>query len=88
MYYCNNRSSSNVRIGDKVVIEMVRFPGAHHHKSFHQAGEGVIVEVLGNRGKPGVDTLTIIRQFGLPGEFPSEALDDARRQADAAKGTS
>ncbi len=75
--------AKNVRIGDKVVIEMVRFPGAHHHRSHHQAGEGVIVEVLGERGKPGVDTLTIIRQFGLPGDFNQDVLDDARRQAES-----
>ena len=43
--------------GDKVVIEMANFP------SQHEDGEGVIVEVLGARGKPGVDTLTIIREI-------------------------
>ena len=33
-------------------------------------GEGVITEVLGPHGKPGVDTLSIIRAFGLPDAFP------------------
>ncbi len=61
---------------DKVVIEMVRFP-THQH-----AGEAVIVEVLGARGAPGVDSLSIIREFGLPGEFPDDVLEDARQQAD------
>ena len=64
-------------IDDKVVIEMVRFP-THQH-----AGEAVIVEVLGARGDPGVDTLSIIREFGLPEEFPDDVLADAREQADA-----
>src|SRR5262245_231584 len=63
--------------GDKVVIEMVRFP-THQH-----AGEGVIVEVLGAKGAPGVDTLSIIREFGLPEEFPDDVLEDARQQAEA-----
>ncbi len=63
--------------GDKVVIEMVRFP-THTHP-----GEAVITEVLGAKGAPGVDTLSIIREFGLPGEFPEEVLADARDQADA-----
>jgi ribonuclease R len=62
---------------DKVVIEMVRFP-THQHP-----GEAVIVEVLGARGAPGVDTLSIIREFGLPEEFPEDVLEDARQQADA-----
>src|SRR5215475_6157869 len=62
---------------DKVVIEMVRFP-THQH-----AGEAVIVEVLGARGEPGVDTLSIIREFGLPEEFPEDVIEDARQQAEA-----
>ena len=61
---------------DKVVIEMVRFP-SHAH-----GAKAVIVEVLGKRGEPGVDTLSIIREFGLPDEFPDDVLEDAREQAE------
>ena len=43
---------------------MVRFPSPEDH------GEGVIVEVLGPRGEPGVDTLSVIRPYNLPDEFP------------------
>src|SRR5262249_4504474 len=42
---------------------------------------GVITEVLGPRGKPGVDTLTVIRALGLPDEFPPDVLAEAREQA-------
>jgi len=63
--------------GDKVVIEMVRFP-THTHP-----GDAVITEVLGAKGSPGVDTLSIIREFGLPGDFPEDVLADARDQSDA-----
>lgn len=63
--------------GDKVVLEMVRFPEGHH------AGEAVITRVLGPHGEPGVDTLSIIHEFGLRDEFPEEVLEDARRQAQA-----
>ncbi|MFP6675878.1 MAG: ribonuclease R, partial [Pirellulaceae bacterium] len=62
--------------GDKVVIEFVRFP------TTYDDGVAVIVEVLGARGAPGVDTLTIIHEFELPGEFPEQVLDDAREQAE------
>ena len=62
--------------GDKVVIEMVRFP-SHVHR-----GEGAITEVLGPRGKPGVDTLSILREYDLPEAFPEDVLEDARRQAE------
>ncbi len=62
---------------DKVVIEMLRFPTAN------RVGEAVLTEVLGNRGDPGVDTMTVVHSMGLPYEFPDSVLDDARRQADA-----
>ena len=39
---------------------MIRFP------TVEERGEGVITEILGPRGQPGVDTLSIIRAFGLP----------------------
>ncbi len=64
------------RPDDKVVIEMVRFP-THAHQ-----GEGVITEVLGRRGEPGVDTLSIIREFNLPEEFADDAVEESRVEAD------
>ncbi|MBS0210171.1 MAG: ribonuclease R [Planctomycetes bacterium] len=65
-----------VQTDDQVVIEMLRFP------TQWQDGEAVIVEVLGARGQPGIDTLTVIRQFDLPDEFDDETLQDARAEAD------
>ncbi len=67
--------AKNAQPDDKVVFEMVRFP------SQLQDGEGVITEVLGQRGSPGVDTLSIIREFNLPEAFAEDALEEARDQA-------
>ncbi len=61
---------------DKVVIEMVRFP-THAHQ-----GEGVVSEILGQRGEPGIDTLSIIREFNLPEHFAEDAVEESRHQAD------
>lgn len=69
--------AKNARPEDKVVFDMVRFPTAW------EPGEGVITEVLGPRGQPGVDTLSIIREFDLPCTFPPEVLEEARREAEA-----
>ena len=69
--------AKNAQPGDKVVFEMVRFPSHLHN------GEGVLTEVLGPRGSPGVDTLSIIREFNLPEAFPDEVLAEARRQAES-----
>src|SRR5581483_4855343 len=54
---------------------MVRFP------SPEERGTAVITEILGPRGAPGVDLLSVIRAFGLPDEFPEEALAEARQAA-------
>jgi ribonuclease R len=66
--------AKNAMEGDKVVIEMLRFP-THFHR-----GEGVVVEVLGARGAPGVDTRSIMREFNLPEHFPVDVMDNARAQ--------
>jgi ribonuclease R len=75
--YVGDPGAKGARPDDKVVVEMVRFP------SHAREGEGVIVEVLGPRGKPGVDTLSILREFHLPQAFPDDVLDEARQAADA-----
>ncbi len=69
--------AKGARPEDKVVFEMLRFPTADERR-----GEGVITEVLGPHGQPGVDTLSIIRGFGLPEAFPEDALAEARQAAD------
>jgi ribonuclease R len=73
--YVGDPGAKGARVEDKVVLEMLRFPTAE------ERGEGVITEVLGPRGRPGVDTLSIIKAFGLPEEFAPDALEDARSQA-------
>lgn len=75
--YVGDPGAKGARDDDKVVLEMVRFP------TQLRDGEGVITEILGQRGQPGIDTLSIIHEFDLPGEFPEEVLDDARQQAEA-----
>ena len=61
--------------GDKVAVEIVRYPTPYLE------GEGVITEILGQRGQPGVDTLTVIRAFNIPDTFDEGVLDEAREQA-------
>jgi len=54
---------------------MLRFPTPEDR------GEGVLTEILGPRGQPGIDTLSVIRAFGLPDVFPEDALEEAREAA-------
>ena len=74
--YVGDAGAKNARSEDKVVIEIVRFPT---HK---RDGEGVLVDVLGPRGEPGVDTLSVIHSYNLRDEFPQEVLDNAHEQAE------
>lgn len=73
--YVGDPGVKGAQEGDKVVFEMLRFPSAE------MLGEGVIVEVLGARGSPGVDLLCVIREFHLPDEFSPDALAEARAAA-------
>jgi ribonuclease R len=58
-------------IGDKVVAHLDTWPSRHVNP------EGHIVEVLGPAGSPGVDLLSIVRKYRLPGPFPGEVLREA-----------
>lgn len=53
------------KTGDKVVVEITQWP----EKGLK--AEGSVVEVLGKAGAPGVDVLSIMRQYDLVEEFPS-----------------
>src|SRR5579871_2401492 len=75
--YVGDPGAKGAKPDDKVVLEMIRFPTPEDR------GEGVITEVLGPRGKPGVDTLSIIREFDLPDRFPEDLLEEAREAASA-----
>jgi ribonuclease R len=60
-------------VGDKVVVRLEAW------ESRHVNPEGEIVEVLGRSGTPGVDTLSILRKYGLPTEFRRGVIDEANR---------
>jgi ribonuclease R len=79
--YIADPTAKNAKAGDKVVVEMLRFPSPQHF------AEAVIVEVLGKAGEANVDLLSIIRQFKLSDEFPVEVMKEAREQAAAFEAT-
>ena len=69
--------ASGVRRGDKVVVEMLRFPTAR------RGGEAVLKTRLGAAHDIGVDTISVIHEFGLETEFPEAVLEEARQVAAA-----
>src|SRR5690606_20421960 len=64
--------SKNVKEGDKVVFEILHYPEGD------MFGEGVVTKVLGEAGKPNVETEAVIAAHNLPGEFPDQVMDEAR----------
>ncbi len=67
--------AKRARPGDQVVVEIIQYPGEARE------AKGVIVKVLGKRGEPGVDTVSIIEQHGLPGEFDEAVTQEAHTVA-------
>lgn len=64
--------AKNVRDGLKVVVDVVVFP------EMGMLAEGVITKVLGEAGRPDVETQATIAAYNLPGEFPEECAEQAR----------
>jgi ribonuclease R len=67
--------AKNAKAGDKVVVDIILWPegGA--------LAEGVIVEVLGEAGRPDVETQATIATYLIREVFPPEALEQARAAA-------
>ncbi len=59
--------------GHKVVVELT-FYGDEKHKP-----EGRVVEILGHVNDPGVDILSIVRNYDLPVEFGEKVMNQAMR---------
>lgn len=68
-------SSKNAKEGDKVVVELTLWPDGD------MLAEGVIVRVLGEAGRPDVETQAVIAAYNLPGEFPEACIAQARQAA-------
>ncbi|MBX3360748.1 MAG: VacB/RNase II family 3'-5' exoribonuclease [Phycisphaeraceae bacterium] len=69
-------ASKNVKPGDKVVVEIVEYPEGD------ALAEGVISRVLGEAGRPDVETQAVIAAFALPDlEFPEACMQQARDAA-------
>lgn len=64
----------NARVGDKVSVEITSYP-----EGPNELANGVIVKVLGEAGLPDVETAAVIEMYALPGEFPKECVEQARR---------
>lgn len=75
LYVPEPRPPVAAKVGDKVVARVETWPSRHVNP------EGVLIENLGEAGKPGVDMLGILRKYRLPEHFPADVLHEAERIA-------
>lgn len=71
------KAFGGARVGMKVVVEVTKWPDGR------RSAEGRIIEVLGKAGDPGVDILSVMRQYDLSEEFPEDvqqAADDTEQE--------
>ena len=61
------------KTGCKVVVKITKWPNGR------RSAEGEVIEVLGKVGDPGVDVLSVMRQYELSETFP----EDVQAEADA-----
>lgn len=67
--------AKDAKQGDKIVFEMLHYPEKDYF------GEGVISRVLGDAGKPDVETQAVMLAYGLIDSFDTESKDEARDAA-------
>ena len=68
----NQMDTMGAVTGHKVVVQMTNYGSAN------RGPEGKVIEILGHMDDPGVDILSIIRTYNLPGEFPEDVVNEVR----------
>lgn len=58
--------------GTKVIVDITRYP------TEYEFGQGVVSEVLGEKGAKDIDLRSILIQHNLPEDFPEDVKDQAR----------
>lgn len=71
--FIEGRNFNGAKVGMKVVAEITKWPTKNH------SPEGKIIEVLGKIGAPGVDILSVMRQYDLSEQFPVDVQEEAKQ---------
>lgn len=70
--YIPSNKLKGAKDDQKVVVKITKWP----QKDMNMEGE--VIEILGNKGAPGVDVLSIVRQHNLPEDFPREVWREVK----------
>ena len=71
--FIEGRNFNGAKVGMKVVAKITKWPTKNH------SPEGKIIEVLGKIGAPGVDILSVMRQYDLSEQFPVDVQEEAKQ---------
>lgn len=69
--YIPNEQTKGAADGERVVVKLTTWDDPYRNP------EGEVIEVLGRPGDEGVDMMTVIKNFGLPEEFPGQVIEEA-----------
>lgn len=69
--YIDKKDTMGAVTGHKVVVRITKAPKGNNNP------EGKVVEILGHINDPGVDILSIIKEYELPTDFPDEVMREA-----------
>ena len=65
--------------GDKVLVKITDYGNI----AKRQKPEGKVLEIIGNINDPGVDILSIVKNNGIPYEFPEKVINQANKCPDS-----
>lgn len=74
--FISRENSKGAVTGHKVVVKITKPPADRRNP------EGKVVEILGHINDPGVDILSIIRQYDLPSDFPDNVYNQIEKISD------
>ncbi len=72
--FISKKNARGAREGMKVVAEILEWPEKRRNP------EAVVIEILGKKGEPGIDIVSIIRKHDLPEDFPEEVKSHVAKQ--------
>jgi len=77
IYPINVKPGKNLKVknGDKVLVKISSWPDKNKYP------EGIITEVFGRKGQPGVDLQIIIKKHALREHFPNAVVEEAKTVA-------
>lgn len=71
--FIEKKAFNEAKDGDKVLVDISQWPGKNH------GPEGVVREIIGRKGDPGVDVLSIVYHHHLRATFPPKVKRQAER---------